>query len=51
MGTWFEFPCQKYGVELTQHHRAIYDTEATAYIFYKNGSTNEKTGVNNHLKL
>ncbi len=27
------FLAKKYGVELTQHHRAIYDTEATAYIF------------------
>lgn len=29
------FLAKKYGVELTQHHRAIYDTEATAYIFIK----------------
>ncbi|MBB5147838.1 PolC-type DNA polymerase III [Ureibacillus thermosphaericus] len=24
--------CKKYGIELTQHHRAIYDTEATGYL-------------------
>ena len=29
------FLAKKYGVDLTQHHRAIYDTEATAYILSK----------------
>lgn len=24
--------CKKFGIELTQHHRAIYDTEATGYL-------------------
>lgn len=24
--------CKRYGIELTQHHRAIYDTEATGYL-------------------
>ncbi|MGL4820854.1 MAG: PolC-type DNA polymerase III, partial [Bacilli bacterium] len=27
--------CKKLGIELTQHHRAIYDTEATAHVFLK----------------
>src|SRR5699024_1326467 len=27
--------CKQMGVELTQHHRAIYDAEATAYLFWK----------------
>ena len=27
--------CKKLDVELTQHHRAIYDAEATAYLFWK----------------
>ncbi|CAM3075018.1 PolC-type DNA polymerase III [Filibacter tadaridae] len=26
---------KKFGIELTQHHRAIYDTEATAYLFLR----------------
>lgn len=24
--------CKKFNIELTQHHRAIYDTEATGYL-------------------
>ncbi len=36
------FLAKKYGVELTQHHRAIYDTEATAYIFIKWFNKNER---------
>jgi DNA polymerase III subunit alpha, Gram-positive type len=27
--------CKKFDIELTQHHRAIYDTEATAYLLVK----------------
>ncbi|PXW92494.1 DNA polymerase III catalytic subunit PolC type [Streptohalobacillus salinus] len=27
--------CKYYNIELTQHHRAIYDTEATAYLMWK----------------
>ena len=26
---------KKFDIELTQHHRAIYDTEATAYLFLR----------------
>ena len=26
---------KKYNIELTQHHRAIYDTEATAHLFLR----------------
>ncbi|SDB90221.1 PolC-type DNA polymerase III [Shouchella lonarensis] len=27
--------CKKFGIELTSHHRAIYDTEATAYLLWR----------------
>ena len=27
--------CKKMDIELTQHHRAIYDTEATGYLLVK----------------
>ncbi|NGP44093.1 PolC-type DNA polymerase III [Bacillaceae bacterium SIJ1] len=27
--------CKKFDIELTQHHRAIYDAEATGYLFWK----------------
>ena len=27
--------CKKFDIELTQHHRAIYDTEATGYLLVK----------------
>lgn len=36
---------KKYNVELTQHHRAIYDTEATAYIFIKMLSQLEQLNI------
>lgn len=45
------FLAKKYGVELTQHHRAIYDTEATAYIFIKMLKQLEELGVNNHKDI
>ena len=45
------FLAKKYGVELTQHHRAIYDTEATAYIFIKMVQQMKELGVNNHLEI
>ncbi len=38
---------KKYNVELTQHHRAIYDAEATAYIFIKMLSQIRKLGIDN----
>lgn len=27
--------CKRFNVELTQHHRAVYDAEATGYLFWK----------------
>lgn len=45
------FLAKKYGVELTQHHRAIYDTEATAYIFIKMVQQMKELGVTNHLDI
>ncbi|GAA3719177.1 DNA polymerase III subunit alpha [Salinicoccus jeotgali] len=39
---------KRYNVELTQHHRAIYDAEATAYIFIKMLSQLKKAGIENH---
>ena len=45
------FLAKKYGVELTQHHRAIYDTEATAYIFIKMLKQVEELGVTNHKDI
>ena len=45
------FLAKKYGVELTQHHRAIYDTEATAYIFIKIVQQMKELGVTNHKDI
>ncbi len=45
------FLAKKYGVELTQHHRAIYDTEATAYMFIKMLKQLEELNVNNHQDI
>ena len=45
------FLAKKYGVELTQHHRAIYDTEATAYIFIKMLKQLEELEVYNHQDI
>ncbi|WP_409327827.1 PolC-type DNA polymerase III [Staphylococcus pseudoxylosus] len=45
------FLAKKYGVELTQHHRAIYDTEATAYMFIKMLKQLEELGVHNHQDI
>lgn len=45
------FLAKKYGVELTQHHRAIYDTEATAYIFIKMLKQVDELGVKNHQDI
>ncbi|MFC3419689.1 PolC-type DNA polymerase III [Salinicoccus hispanicus] len=42
---------KKYNVELTQHHRAIYDAEATAYIFIKMLSQIKKLGIDNHSHI
>ena len=45
------FLAKKYGVELTQHHRAIYDTEATAYMFIKMLKQLEELDVHNHQDI
>ena len=36
---------KKYNIELTQHHRAIYDTEATAHLFLKLMKEAEEKGI------
>lgn len=45
------FLAKKYGVELTQHHRAIYDAETTAHIFVKMLKQLEQLGVTNHNEI
>ncbi|WP_414056102.1 PolC-type DNA polymerase III [Macrococcus equi] len=45
------FLAKKYGVELTQHHRAIYDAETTAHIFVKMLKQIEQLGVTNHNQI
>jgi len=45
------FLAKKYGVELTQHHRAIYDAETTAHIFVKMLKQMETLGVTNHKEI
>ncbi|WP_017471921.1 PolC-type DNA polymerase III [Amphibacillus jilinensis] len=40
--------CKHYGIELTQHHRAIYDTEATAYLLWKLVKAAEEKDITNH---
>ncbi len=44
------FLVEKYGVELTQHHRAIYDTEATC-ISIKMVQQMKELGVLNHNEI
>lgn len=40
--------CKYYGIELTQHHRAIYDAEATGYLLWKLVKEAKEQGINNH---
>ncbi|SDB89012.1 DNA polymerase III catalytic subunit, PolC type [Pelagirhabdus alkalitolerans] len=40
--------CKHYNIELTQHHRAIYDTEATAYLMTKLIKESKEKGIENH---
>jgi len=40
--------CKYYNIELTQHHRAIYDTEATAYLLWKLIKESEERDIFNH---
>ncbi|WP_175989050.1 PolC-type DNA polymerase III [Bacillus sp. Marseille-Q1617] len=42
---------KKFDVELTQHHRAIYDAEATGYLLLKMLKDAFEKGITNHNKL
>ncbi len=43
--------CKKMDVELTQHHRAIYDARATGYLFWKFVKMLLEEGITNHNML
>ncbi|GGE65264.1 PolC-type DNA polymerase III [Priestia taiwanensis] len=43
--------CKKFDIELTQHHRAIYDTEATAYLLVKLLKGALEQGIHYHDEL
>lgn len=43
--------CKHLDVELTQHHRAIYDAEATGYLFWKLTERLEEKEINNLNQL
>ncbi|MFB1049537.1 PolC-type DNA polymerase III [Paraliobacillus sp. JSM ZJ581] len=40
--------CKKFDIELTQHHRAIYDAEATGYLLWKLVKEAKEKGIENH---
>lgn len=40
--------CKKYGIELTQHHRAIYDTEATGFLLLHLLKEAKERGIQYH---
>ncbi|CAM5570195.1 DNA polymerase III PolC-type OS=Lysinibacillus sphaericus OX=1421 GN=polC PE=3 SV=1 [Lysinibacillus sphaericus] len=40
--------CKKFGIELTQHHRAIYDTEATGYLLLHLLKEADELGIKYH---
>jgi len=40
--------CKKFGIELTQHHRAIYDTEATGYLLLHLLKEADELGIKFH---
>ncbi|ENH96552.1 DNA polymerase III [Gracilibacillus halophilus YIM-C55.5] len=40
--------CKKLDIELTQHHRAIYDAEATGYLLWKLVKRSVEQGITNH---
>ncbi len=42
---------KKFDIELTQHHRAIYDAEATGYLVLKMLKDAEEKGITNHNQL
>ncbi|WJE17502.1 PolC-type DNA polymerase III [Halobacillus sp. ACCC02827] len=43
--------CKKFDIELTQHHRAIYDAEATGYLLWKLLKRAFERGITNHKNL
>ncbi|WP_226578848.1 PolC-type DNA polymerase III [Halobacillus litoralis] len=43
--------CKKFDIELTQHHRAIYDAEATGYLLWKLVKKAMERGIKNHQNL
>ncbi len=43
--------CKHLDIELTQHHRAIYDAEATGYLTWKLVNKLLEQGITNHNKL
>ncbi|RLL45348.1 PolC-type DNA polymerase III [Oceanobacillus piezotolerans] len=43
--------CKKLDIELTQHHRAIYDAEATGYLLWKLVQRLLNQGIENHKDL
>ena len=43
--------CKRFDIELTQHHRAIYDAEATGYLFLKLLKDAEEKGIETHEQL
>lgn len=44
----FKYISKKFDIELTQHHRAIYDAEATGYILIKLLKDASKQGIEYH---
>ncbi len=43
--------CKKFDIELTQHHRAIYDAEATGYLLLRMLKDAAEKGITNHNQL
>ncbi|WP_458413866.1 PolC-type DNA polymerase III [Schinkia sp. CFF1] len=43
--------CKRFDIELTQHHRAIYDAEATGYLLIKMLKDSEEKGILYHDEL
>src|SRR5699024_10909096 len=43
--------CKHFDIELTQHHRAIYDAEATGYLFWKLLQLVQEKEIYNHNEL
>ncbi|MBA2174073.1 PolC-type DNA polymerase III [Halobacillus locisalis] len=43
--------CKKFDIELTQHHRAIYDAEATGYLLWKLLKKAMEREITNHKNL